>query len=281
MKLVIFGSGQGGAMVRRWLSAEHELLAFADNDTARWGSSIDEIRVLSPQEALRLQPELIWIAVLNREAEESITSQLIQMGYTKAIIGLAEIRRNMDIRLATLRLLADEVRGRRIPGACAELGVYRGELARELNALLPDRELFLFDTFEGFADKDINKEREIVASTKAKIGDFCDTSIELVRSRLPHPEMAHFYKGRFPESAPDALPPLCLVSLDTDLYEPTKQGLSYFYPRMANGGIILVHDYNSLQFRGVKQAVREFCTANGLAIIPVPDLHGSAMVVKQ
>ena len=281
MKLVIFGSGQGGAMVRRWLSAEHKLLAFADNDSARWGTCVDEIRVISPQEALELQPELIWIAVLNREAEENISSQLLQLGYTKNIIGLSEIRRNMDIRLATLRLLADEVRDRQIPGSCAELGVYRGDLARELNALLPDRELFLFDTFEGFADADIDKEHEVVTSTKAKTGDFCDTSIELVRGRLPHPDMAHFYKGRFPESAPYDLPPLCLVSLDTDLYEPTKKGLDYFYPRMVGGGIILIHDYNSLQFRGVKQAVREFCTANGLAIIPVPDLHGSAIVVKQ
>lgn len=281
MKLVIFGCGQGGAMVRRWLSAEHELLAFADNDITRWGNCVDEIRVMSPKEALELGPELIWIAVLNREAEENIASQLLQMGYTKDLIGLTEIRRNMDIRLATLRLLADEVRGRQISGACAELGVYRGDLARELNALLPDRELFLFDTFEGFYDKDIDKEHDVVASTKAKTGDFGDTSIELVRSRLPHPEMAHFYKGYFPESAPDELPSLCLVSLDTDLYEPTKQGLAYFYPRMAGGGIILIHDYNSLQFRGVKQAVREFCAENGLAIIPVPDLHGSAMVVKQ
>ena len=281
MKLIIFGSGQGGAMVRRWLSAEHELLAFADNDSARWGKNVDGIRILSPQEALKLQPELIWIAVLNREAEKSICSQLLSMGYTKDIIGLTEIRRNMDIRLATLRLLADEVRERQIPGACAELGVYRGDLARELNALLPDRELFLFDTFEGFADIDIEKEHELVSSTKAKTGDFCDTSVELVKSRLPHPEKAYFYKGRFPESAPNDLTSLCLVSLDTDLYEPTKQGLEYFYPRMVRGGLILVHDYNSTQFRGVKQAVREFCSSNGLAIIPVPDLHGSAMVVKQ
>ena len=281
MRLVIFGSGQGGAMVRRWLSADSELLAFADNDSARWNSCVEGTKVLPPQEALKLQPELVIIAVLNREAEADIATQLLKLGYTKDVIGLSEIRRKVDIRLATLRLLADEVNGRKIPGACAELGVYKGDLARELNALLPDKELFLFDTFEGFADADIDKEREIVSSTKAKTGDFGDTCIELVKSRLPHPEMAHFYKGRFPESAPNDLPPLCLVSLDTDLYEPTKQGLAYFYPRMVIGGIILIHDYNSTQFLGVRKAVREFCAAESLAIIPVPDLHGSAMVVKQ
>jgi len=281
MKVVIFGSGQGGQMVRRWLSAESELLAFADNNPANGGNYQDNVKVMSPQEALKLQPELIWISVLNREAEASITSQLVQMGYTKDLIGMSEIRRHVDIRLATLRLLADEIRCRQIPGACAELGVYRGDLAREINALLPDRELFLFDTFEGFADEDIEKEREVVSATKAKVGDFDDTSIELVKSRLPHPEMAHFFKGHFPDSAPDELPSLCLVGLDTDLYEPTRQGLAYFYPRMVSGGTILIHDYNSMQFPGVRQAVREFCTANGLAIIPLPDLHGSAMVVKQ
>lgn len=281
MKIVIFGSGQGGQMVRRWLNAEHELLAFADNNPARWGNYENSVKVVSPQEALELQPELIFIAVINREAEVSITAQLIQLGYTKDVLGLTEIRRHMDLRLATLRLLTDEIRDRQIPGACAELGVYRGDMAREINVLLPDRELFLFDTFEGFADEDIDKEREVVSATRAKAGDFDDTGIELVKSRLLHPEMARFYKGRFPESAPDELPPLCLVSLDSDLYEPTKQGLAYFYPHMVSGGVILIHDYNSTQFPGVRQAVREFCTANNLVILPVADLHGSAMVVKQ
>jgi hypothetical protein len=35
-------------------------------------------------------------------------------------------------------------------------------------------------------------------------------------------------------------------------------GLEYFYPRMVNGGILLVHDYFSEGYKGVKEAVKEF-----------------------
>ena len=40
----------------------------------------------------------------------------------------------------------------------AELGVYRGEFAKEINKVFPDRTLYLFDTFEGFAEQDCDTE---------------------------------------------------------------------------------------------------------------------------
>ena len=44
--------------------------------------------------------------------------------------------------------------------------------------------------------------------------------------------------------------------MDVDLYESTKAGLEFFYPRMSRGGIIMSHDYPSLN--GVLKAVTEF-----------------------
>ena len=55
---------------------------------------------------------------------------------------------NDYVRLRTLELLCRELDA--VPGAAAELGVYRGGFARCINALLPERELYLFDTFTGF-----------------------------------------------------------------------------------------------------------------------------------
>ena len=72
-----------------------------------------------------------------------------------------------------------------------------------------------------------------------------------------------------------------MVSLDADLYEPTRQGLKYFYPRLVKGGVIVIHDYNSAQFEGVRKAVREYCEENGLIPVPLCDLHGTAVLVKQ
>ena len=58
---------------------------------------------------------------------------------------------NDYVRLATLELLCRRLAG--VPGAAAELGVYRGFFARCINQLLPERKLYLFDSFEGFAEQ--------------------------------------------------------------------------------------------------------------------------------
>ena len=118
---------------------------------------------------------------------------------------------------------------------------------------------------------------------KAWHPDFTDTCIEDVRARLPHPEKAHFVKGYFPESASQLSGDdmYLFVNIDPDLYEPTKQGLEYFWPRLVQGGVIMVHDYNSMQFQGVKKAVWEFADQNGLMPVPLADLHGTAVFVKQ
>ena len=55
---------------------------------------------------------------------------------------------NDYVRLATLELLCRRLE--KIPGAAAELGVYRGFFAKCINQLMPKRRLYLFDSFEGF-----------------------------------------------------------------------------------------------------------------------------------
>jgi O-methyltransferase len=100
-----------------------------------------------------------------------------------------------------------------------------------------------------------------------------------VKSKLPYPEKAIFCIGYFPDSAANIEDKFALVSLDTDLYLPTLNGLKYFYPRLSKGGCILLHDYNSTQFPNVKAAVNDFSKESNIRIIPLSDLHGSAVIV--
>ena len=105
----------------------------------------------------------------------------------------------------------------------------------------------------------------------------------MVLNRLPYPEKAIICKGRVPDvlNELETPPPqFAAISLDTDLYEPTYQGLKFFYLRLSKGGLILVHDYNSTQFPGVGEAVRRFCLEEGVFPVPLSDLHGTAMLVK-
>lgn len=281
MRIILFGNGQGGQMAARWLPSDCELLAFADNNPGTWGTFSEGIPVINPEQIPEFLPDLVWITVLNRDAARSIEAQLRKIGYQGAVKSLNPFREVMDLRLAHLRLLAREIEARKLPGAVAELGVYQGAFAAEINRLFPTRTLYLFDTFTGFSQADVDAEKNFCARTRAAAGDFSDTSVEQVRSRLPHPEQAVFFKGCFPDTLPADLPDLAFVSLDPDLYEPVLAGLHAFWPRLVPGGAILIHDYNSTQFEGVGQAVRAFCREHGLNVLPLPDLHGSAVLIRQ
>ena len=281
MKIIIFGCGQGGQMAARWLPADCRLLAFADNDSKRWGTFLNQTPIVDPEQIPALDPDMVWIAVLNRDAARSMEMQLKTLGYTGLVRTLDPFREMMDLRLAHLRLLAQEIERRELSGAVAELGVYQGAFAAEINRLFPHRTLYLFDTFTGFSQSDVEAEKAHTARTRAAAGNFGDTSIQTVQAQLPYPERAIFCAGHFPDTLPDDLPPLVFVSLDPDLYEPTLSGLRAFWPKLVPGGSILIHDYNSAQFEGVKKAVQLFCEEENLTPFPLADLHGSAVLIRQ
>ena len=292
-KVMIYGAGQAGEMAAAWLPGDCVLEGFIDGDAAKQGSLLCGVPVLSPETALGDQdrhPDRIYLCVINREAAEEVRSVLTeQYEFRGRIDDVPALRETLDIRLAFLRLAAREIRECGIAGDLAELGVYRGDFARKMNALFPEKELLLFDTFEGFDRKDLAIEKEKAAdgrNARASAGDFGDTSVPLVRGRLPFPEQAVFLPGYFPESIrafPEAHAEdrrYCIVSLDTDLYLPTLAGLNFFWPRMAVGGAIIIHDYNSAQYPGVKRAVRDFQSENEVFVMPLMDLHGTAVLMK-
>jgi len=186
----------------------------------------------------------------------------------------------MDVvRNGTVELLARDIYERHIPGAVAEVGVYQGNFAALLNHHFPDRRLYLFDTFEGFDGRD-----SIIDSDRGWSDlpqDFSGTSMEMVLNKLPHPDKALVRPGWFPSSAAeDASERFCLVSIDVDLYQPTFAALEWFYPRLSEGGHLLVHDYNNDDYKGVKHALRRFGAETGIGWSLLADRCGTAVVTK-
>jgi O-methyltransferase len=184
------------------------------------------------------------------------------------------------IRVSALELAAKEIAEHDVAGAVAELGVFKGEFARIVNLVFSGRPLYLFDTFEGFtpADLEYDKTREYAAPTP---GLFADTSAESVLATMPFRERCVVKKGWFPASANDCgNERFCFVSLDADLYAPTYEGLSFFWPRLNAGGYIFVHDYNNDEYRGAKEAVRQFCLEMCVGYTPLLDHCGTAIIAK-
>lgn len=278
-KVVIFGAGQAGLMIKKLIQGDCKLVAFADNNYLSLPDYIDDVPTISPKKLKELDVDKIIISVLNKDAVLEIYKQLLDEGINeKKILNINHMRDTFDIRLATIRLLSKEIIDKNVAGCIGELGVYKGYIARELNTLFKDRKLYLFDTFAGFNENDVEFENQLLNSNIRK-GKFNDTSVEYVKSIMPYPENIIICKGYFPDTAKDIEEKFAFVSLDADLYLPTLEGLKFFYPRLSKGGYILVHDYNSTQFKGVKKAVNDFAKDKEINIIPLCDLHGSAVII--
>ena len=179
---------------------------------------------------------------------------------------------NDYVRLATLELLCRRLA--EVPGAAAELGVYRGFFARCINLSLPERRLYLFDSFEGFAEE--------AEAAEAFHAAHRNTAIDKVLAMMPYPESITVKPGFFPESLHGLEDRFCLVSLDVDFYQTTLDGLRYFWPRLEKGGCLLLHDWGSPKLPGVAAALAAYEAEIGQRIpaVPLCDVGGSLVLCK-
>jgi O-methyltransferase len=165
-------------------------------------------------------------------------------------------------------------------GAMAEVGVYKGNCGSVLSyyARQFGRRLYLCDTFEGFDPSQFEEDMG-----PGKIGAFKDTSLESARANVGDYSGNRWIVGMFPASVtPEmARESYAFVHLDCDIYEPTIEGLKFFWPRMSVGGAIWIHDYDSGHWPGATKAVDEFCAAERIEGVLLPDACGSILLTKQ
>lgn len=169
----------------------------------------------------------------------------------------------------------ERLKKERVSGSFAELGVYKGDSADIIHKMDPSRKFHLFDTFEGFVQKDLDNETGKAATYTQH--NFADTSIERVKHKLKSDNFI-FHKGYFPATTCDVVnETFALVNMDADLYNPTKAGLEFFYPRLSLGGVIIVHDYNP-DWPGIMKAVDDFAISIPTPIVPLTDSDSTVMI---
>lgn len=104
-------------------------------------------------------------------------------------------------RVRWLRDYARHVYANNIQGNVAECDVYKGNFAHYISKYFYDRRLYLFDTFEGFRDEDINIEAAFKNDAfdnspfATEKGHFMGAIPEVVRRCMPHPENCVIKKG--------------------------------------------------------------------------------------
>ncbi len=154
-----------------------------------------------------------------------------------------------------------------VAGDFVELGCYKGEtsllLARILKAYGSDKRLWLYDSFEGLPEKTV--EDASTAGEQFKAGELFVSKREVVekfkRSGLPFPVIK---KGFFEDLDPatDLPSNVAFAFCDGDLYGSIKTSLKLVVPKLADDGIVVVHDYNNPELPGSSRAVDEFLRAH-------------------
>ena len=169
-----------------------------------------------------------------------------------------------------------------IYGSIVECGVWRGGsmmcVAYTLLRLgVTDRDLYLFDTFEGMPPPegvdvlyDGTSAVNLLAASAKESAYWAYSNLDEVRSNLrrtDYPEARlHFVKGKVEDTIPVHAPDgIALLRLDTDWYASTRHELIHLYPRLRTNGVLIIDDYGWWQ--GARQAVDEYM--DGLEFAPL------------
>ncbi len=160
-------------------------------------------------------------------------------------------------RLASLVMASKEIYRKGISGNVAEAGVYKGDFAKWLNLLFPDRKLYLFDSFEGFREEQVAEQKDNADQTEEWIHTLKDTSVDLVLDKMVRRDNVVIKKGFVPDTFEGLEDHFAFVNLDMDIYQPTYDALTFFWPRLCGGGYIFVHDFDN--WDGIEAAVARFC----------------------
>lgn len=259
MKTLIYGAGGTGRRIYMEVKNSTEVIGFLDNNKSCWGRTIsdDSPSVLGNVDILNsIEYDEIIIASLT--GFQAIKNQLKSAGVPAEKIRTDYVETQINARINFLHDFAEINKEAAKQYAVAEGGVFQGEFAKEINYCFPNSALYLFDTFEGFDPRDLAVDTQI-GHTSQTAEYLSLTSEKLVLNKLHFKDKAIIRKGYFPETAIGLEnTKYFFVNLDFDLYNPIIAGLRFFVPRLAPGGVILVHDFFNPGYLGVAQAISDY-----------------------
>ena len=178
-RVIIWGAGGTGKNILPQVQDKYKVLCYVDEDSRKWGTYIKEYDIYEPAKAIASM-EYDFVIIASAPGFDFITEKLISMGVPEEKIISTYVLQPLESRRQFVRNLAAVFEEEHIEGACAEAGVFEGDFAKYINLYFPERKLYLFDTFEGFCERDTLIEGKLNAS-KAQAGDYSSTSVDMVK----------------------------------------------------------------------------------------------------
>jgi len=172
-------------------------------------------------------------------------------------------------RLDNLEFCIAEVIAKGVPGDLIETGVWRGGATIFMRAMLKaygvtDRRVWVADSFEGLPPPNTAKYPRDAASRLHEARELA-VSLEEVKTNFDRygllDDQVRFLKGWFRDTLPAApIERLAVLRLDGDMYQSTMDTLVNLYPKVSQGGYVIVDDYGAIP--ACRQAVHDYRSAN-------------------
>lgn len=279
-KVYIFGTGSTGRRIYDEVKNSMKVVGFLDNDSSKWGGFVEDVPIIGNGESI-VDQEYDEIIICSLPGMKEIKKQLVGLGIPGHKINCEYISTQVNARINFLEDFASLNVDIGEDISIAEGGVFQGDFAKEINRCFPNNKFYLFDTFEGFDERDTKKEHKEGFSIFDK-NHLSITDVELVLGKMPYPERVEIKKGYFPETVVGLENErFFFVNLDFDLYNPTLDGLRFFYPRLNPNGVILIHDYYNPGYTGIKKAIDDYEKELQISLrrLPIGD-HCSIAILK-
>ncbi|MFM1651290.1 TylF/MycF/NovP-related O-methyltransferase [Brevibacillus sp. B_LB10_24] len=179
-----------------------------------------------------------------------------------------------------------------IPGAIVECGVFKGAsfarfaMFRDLFGNDFTKKLIGFDIFGEFPETDYEADKKfrnnfITTAGNQSIGK---NQLMQVLSHKGISKNIELIEGDITVTVPEYIKShpelkISLLNLDTDIYEPAVTILEHFYPRIVEGGILILDDYGT--FPGETAAVDEYFKFKKVKIRKFPYCMTPCYVIKE
>lgn len=168
-----------------------------------------------------------------------------------------------------------------------ECGTWKGGMIAGITQVLDSEyEYHLFDSFTGLPEaKEIDgihaKQWQSNKSSKAYYNN-CTADINTVDELLKSTKKNYYiHKGWFADTLPNfkSNKEIELLRLDGDWYDSTLECLKYLYPKVKNGGIVILDDYYT--WEGCSKAVHDYFSEIKSKSTIQKSMFGVAYIIKK
>ena len=198
--------------------------------------------------------------------------------FLKAYNAALKLHPSMDIRWRAHVTQWAGWHASKLDGDFVECGVNRAFLSSSVMIFInfsemQNKKFYLFDTYCGLV------ENQISVNDKAAFRNYYADTYQVVYDNFKEKENVIIVRGEIPASLQEVkIQKVAYLSIDMNCAYPELAALDFFWPKMTNGGIIVLDDYGFSGHEEQKRVADVFAEKHGVKILSSPT--GQGLLIK-